>query len=212
MRLILASASARRQALLSTLGLPFETQPSAVEETLPAGVPAADLARVLALRKAREVASRIGSGVGSLAVVLGADTLVVLANRPLGKPGSPAEARAMLTALAGRAHAVVTAVAVIETGSGRELCEAVVSDVEMRPYGAAEIEAYLATGEPYDTAGAYAVQGAGGGLVARVEGCYTNVVGLPVKTTARLLRALGLPAVVPPTAAEGSNPVEPEPR
>lgn len=212
MRLILASASPRRRELLAGLGLRFDVCPSAVEETLRAGVPALAQARALAFEKAREVAGRVGREPGAPAVVLGADTLVVLDGRPLGKPGSPAEARAMLTWLAGRIHEVVTAVALVEAGSGREAAETVVSRVEMRPYGAAEIEAYLATGEPYDKAGAYAVQGEGGRLVARVDGCYTNVVGLPVRATARLLRAFGLPTVEPVTAAEGSGPAGREPR
>ena len=211
MRLILASASPRRRELLAGLGLPFEVRPSAVEEPLPAGTPATGLARALALEKARDVAGRVAREPGDPAVVLGADTLVVLDGQPLGKPGSAAEARAMLAALAGRTHEVVTAVALVETRSGREVTETVVSRVEMRPYGVAEIEAYLATGEPYDKAGAYAVQGEGGRLVARVLGCYTNVVGLPVKTAARLLRVIGLPAREPVTVVRGSGPVGTEP-
>jgi septum formation protein len=166
-------------------------------------VPTPALAADLALAKAREVAARLWAG-----VVLGADTLVVLDGRPFGKPASRDDARTMLAALRGRAHEVVTGVAVIEVETGRELGETVVSRVVMRDYPAAELEAYLDTPEPYDKAGAYAVQGAGGRLVARVEGCYTNVVGLPVTTTARLLRAVGLEPV---TGAPGSVPAPPEP-
>jgi septum formation protein len=191
-RLILASASPRRRTLLARLGLPFEVWPSAVEERLDAGVPAAALAARLARAKADDVAAAVRAVAGPAAVVLGADTLVVLDGRPLGKPGSRDEARAMLRALRGRAHEVVTAVAVV--GPAGELAAAAVveSRVWMRACDDAEIEAYVATGESDDKAGAYAVQGAGGGLVARVEGCYTNVVGLPLSTTARLLRAAGL--------------------
>ena len=185
--LILASASPRRRELLARLGLPFDVLPSAVAESLPPGLPIPALATGLALAKAREVAGRAGYG-----VVLGADTLVVVGGRPFGKPASREEARRMLEALRGRAHEVVTGVAVVEAGTGREVTEAVVSRVVMRAYGPAEIEAYLDTPEPYDKAGAYAVQGEGGRLVERVEGCYTNVVGLPLTTTARLLRAFGL--------------------
>jgi septum formation protein len=174
--------------LLARLGLSFEVVPSAVGETLPPGVPAARVAADLALAKARDVAGGLGPGV----VVLGADTLVVLEGRPFGKPASRDEARAMLAALRGRAHEVVTGVAVVATAPRREAAETVTSRVVMRDYPAAELEAYIATPEPYDKAGGYAVQGVGGRLVARVEGCYTNVVGLPVSTTARLLRAFGL--------------------
>jgi septum formation protein len=98
----------------------------------------------------------------------------------------------MLRALRGRSHEVVTAVALIEVPGGREVTETVTSRVLMRPYGDPEIDAYVATGEPDDKAGAYAVQGVGGQLVARVEGCFENVVGLPLETTARLLRLFGL--------------------
>ncbi len=204
-RLILASASPRRRELLSRLGVSFEVIPSRLGESVPPGVPATTVALQLALAKARDVAARVRPLGAGVAVVLGADTLVILDRRALGKPASRAEARAMLAALRGRAHEVVTAVALVEAPTGGEATEAVVSRVIMRPYSDAEIDAYLETGEPDDKAGAYAVQGAGARLVARVEGCYTNVVGLPVKTTARLLRTLGLPAVEPPVTEAGDS-------
>jgi septum formation protein len=191
-RLILASASPRRQELLARLGLPFEVRPSGLEETLISGVPAASLVTALARAKAREVADQLRATGGGPAVVVGADTLVVLDGRPLGKPASRDDAHRMLRALRDRAHQVVTGVALCEVPGGGEAAEAVTSDVFMRAYSDAEIDAYVATGEPEDKAGAYAVQGAGGRLVLRVEGCYTNVVGLPLRTTARLLRAFGL--------------------
>lgn len=197
MRLVLASASPRRRKLLAGLGLPFDIVPSALDESLPRGLDARAQAERLALAKARTVAARLRPR-GARTVVLGADTLVVLEGRPLGKPASRAQARAMLLALRGRAHEVVTAVAAVEVPGGREATASVVSRVVMRRYSAAEVGAYLATGEPSDKAGAYAVQGRGGRLVARVEGCLTNVVGLPVRTTARLLRGFGLPATAPP--------------
>jgi septum formation protein len=197
-RVVLASASPRRRELLSRLGVAFEVLPSGVAEVLRPDVPAPALARDLALRKAREVAGRIAPESGSRVVVLGADTLVVVDGCPLGKPASPDEAQHMLRRLAGRSHEVVTAVALVEVPAGREIVAAVVSRVEMRAYSESAIAAYAATAEPYDKAGAYAVQGAGGALVRRVDGCYTNVVGLPLGTTARLLRMLGIPAVEPP--------------
>ena len=192
MRLILASASPRRRELLERLGLPFEVRPSGIEEPLAAGVPASTLATTLARAKAADIADRLRAA-GEAALVLGADTLVVFDGQPLGKPTSRGDARAMLRALRGRSHEVVTAVVVRDADpAGRELTEAVVSQVLMRDYTDDEIAAYVATGEPDDKAGAYAVQGRGRRLVSRVDGCYTNVVGLPLRTTARLLRAFGL--------------------
>jgi nucleoside triphosphate pyrophosphatase len=191
-RLILASASPRRRELLSRLGLPFDVRPSRIAEALASEVAAPALAATLARAKARDVADQVRAAGDAPALVLGADTLVVLDGRPLGKPGSRDEARAMLWALRGRTHEVVTAIALIEVPGGREVTETVTSRVLMWPYGDPEIDAYVATGEPDDKAGAYAVQGVGGQLVARVEGCFENVVGLPLRTTARLLRTFGL--------------------
>jgi septum formation protein len=191
-RLILASASPRRRELLARLGLPFEVRPSGIDEVLTRELDAPALASALARAKARDIADRVRAAGDGPVLILGADTLVVLNGRPLGKPGSRDEARAMLRALRGRSHEVVTAVALIEIPGGREVTETVTSRVVMRPYGDPEIDAYVASGEPDDKAGAYAVQGIGGQLVARVEGCFENVMGLPLETTARLLRMFGL--------------------
>jgi septum formation protein len=123
------------------------------------------------------------------AVVLAADTEVVLDGRLLGKPRDAADAIRMLRQLRGRQHEVITGLALVEAGGrAREQAEVVVSRVTMADYSDTEVEAYVATGEPFDKAGAYAIQGLGGRLVASVDGCYTNVVGLPVETTRRLLQ------------------------
>ncbi len=185
-RLVLASASPRREALLRQLGVPFEVVPSDLPEAWPPG-PAPAAVTALALAKCRSVAKRLGP-----AVVLGADTAVLLQGQVFGKPESPEDARRMLRALRGREHEVITGVALVEVPSGREETAAVVSQVLMREYSEAEIDAYIASGEPLDKAGAYAIQAAGHGLVDRVEGCYTNVVGLPLTTTRRLLEAWGI--------------------
>jgi septum formation protein len=166
--------------------------PSDLEETLDAGSLGDAVAR-LALAKARAVAARVPDG-----VVLGADTIVVIDGEALGKPAGPDEARTMLRRLRGREHEVITGVAVVEAGSGRAEATAVVSRVRMAAYGEVEIDAYVASGEPLDKAGAYAIQGAGGGLVAGLEGSYSNVVGLPLKETARMLAAFGVPVSAPP--------------
>jgi len=137
----------------------------------------------VALAKARAVAREVTEP----AFILGADTEVVLDGHLLGKPGDAADAGRMLKALRGRVHEVITGVALVEAPAGREETAAVTTRVKMAGYSDAEIEAYVATGEPLDKAGAYAVQGLGARLVAEVDGCFTNVVGLPVTTTRRLL-------------------------
>jgi septum formation protein len=164
-----------------------------VDETLDPG-PLAEAVARLALRKARAVAGLRRSG-----LVLGADTIVVIDGEALGKPSGRAEAAAMLRRLRGRAHEVMTGVAVIDAATGGEAAETVSSRVTMRAYSESEIAEYVASDEPLDKAGAYAIQGAGGALVAGLEGSRSNVVGLPLGATAALLRRFGA-AVSAPTA------------
>jgi len=189
---VLASASPRRRELLRSLCPEFIVMPSEIDETLPPGPPAAAAER-LALDKARAVAARVGAG-----VVLGADTIVVVGGEVLGKPATVEDARRMLKQLRARQHEVITGVAVVEAPSGRSETTAVVSRVRMADYGETEIEAYLASGEPFDKAGAYAIQGRGSALVAGLDGSFTNVVGLPLAETARLLGAFGVAVNEPP--------------
>ena len=163
-------------------------RPSGVAEVHPPG-PAAAAVAAVALDKARSVARE---WTGGPAVVLGADTEVVLDGRYLGKPRDAADAARMLRELSGRTHEVVTGLALVDAPSGREETLAVTTRVTMIDADAEEIAAYVATSEPLDKAGAYAVQGLGARLVARVDGCFTNVVGLPVETTRRLLKRWGL--------------------
>jgi nucleoside triphosphate pyrophosphatase len=131
--------------------------------------------------------------------VLGADTIVVIDGEALGKPSGRAEAAAMLRRLRGRAHEVMTGVAVIDVATGGEATETVSSRVTMRAYSEAEIAEYVASDEPLDKAGAYAIQGAGGALVAGLEGSRSNVVGLPLGATAALLRRFGAAVSAPAT-------------
>jgi len=184
--LILASASPRREELLRRLGVPFSVVRSDLPEELTGGS-SVESVRALALAKARAVAGRVATG-----VVLGADTVVVLDGAIFGKPANPDDARRMLRALRGRSHQVITGVALVEAPALAETSLAVVTRVQMRQYGEDEIDAYVGSGEPADKAGAYAIQGEGGKLVSHVDGCYTNVVGLPLGTTRRLLEAWGL--------------------
>lgn len=162
---------------------------------MPPGPPA-DAVMGLARAKARAVARRVTAEAAGEApiriVILGADTEVFLDGRALGKPANAVDAGRMLRALRGRVHEVITGLALIEVGGGWEETASVTTRVRMGEYSEAAIEAYVTTGEPFDKAGGYAVQGGGGRLVAEVDGCYTNVVGLPVETTRRLLAAWGL--------------------
>jgi len=169
--------------------------PSEIDETLDA-VPLPEAVARLALRKARVVA-QLRPG----AVVLGADTIVVIDGRDLGKPAGPSDARAMLRALRGRTHEVMTGVAVVDAVTGRHATDTVISHVTMAAYDDAAIDAYVAGGEPLDKAGAYAIQGAGGALVAGLQGSHSNVVGLPLATTAALLRRFGVAVSAPPPEA-----------
>jgi septum formation protein len=185
-QLILASASPRRRELLAALGIPFEVLPSRADEALPAGLPLRAAVAEVALRKAQEVTSR-GE---SLRWVLGADTVVVLDDRVLGKPCHREEARAMLACLSGRTHRVVTGVALLGPGS-REILS-VETDVTFQHVTPVQIDWYTSLLEPYDKAGAYAIQGRGAFLVESIRGSYTNVVGLPMTETVRVLERAGL--------------------
>ena len=175
--------------------MPFDVVAADVDETLDA-VPLREAVARLALRKARAVAASRPA-----TVVLGADTLVVVDDRALGKPADADDARAMLRALRGRTHEVMTGVAVVDSASGRHAVETVVSRVTMAAYDEREIDAYVATGEPLDKAGAYAIQGLGGALVTGLEGSRSNVVGLPLAATAALLRRFGVVVSAPPEEA-----------
>jgi len=186
MRLILASQSPRRRELLREIFSEFEVIPSEVDETLEPG-PIEQAVVSLALRKARAVAARATRG-----VVLAADTVVVIDGMVLGKPADPEEARGMLRRLRGREHQVITGVAVVDAATGRAESTAVVSRVVMAAYPDATIAAYVASGAPFDKAGGYAIQDLGGTLVDGVVGSYTNVVGLPVDATRRLLERCGV--------------------
>lgn len=184
-RIILASSSPRRRELLSALGLGFEVRPADVDESIRDGESAFDAAE----RLAREKAAAAAPGAPD-ALVVAADTLVVLDGNALGKPRDRADARRMLALLAGRSHDVVTGVALAKAGrivSGRE-----VTRVVFAPMSPAEVEAYAASGEPDDKAGAYALQGIGGLFVERVEGSPSNVVGLPVRLLYTLASEFGV--------------------
>jgi septum formation protein len=174
-KIILASQSPRRRYLLERAGLRFSVIPSAIDETaLPAADPAL-LVRGLAEAKASDVAERFPES-----WVIAADTIVVVEGRVLGKPASEAEARDMLARLSGRTHQVLTGYCLYCRRRDRRVSDMVSTDVIFKALTPVEIDWYIRTGEPFDKAGAYAIQGIGTFLVKRINGSYTNVVGLPV--------------------------------
>lgn len=184
---ILASSSPRRAALLAAAGQRFTVEPSRVDEKWesgePAGAFAARMARVKALEVARRTASRW---------VLGADTVVVVDDQPLGKPRDAMEAVTMLKTLSGRTHGVITAFALVDPYAHVFAEQIVESHVQFRVIRPREIDAYVRSGEPFDKAGAYAIQGRAAEFVARLDGSLTNVIGLPVEEVEQTLRSAGL--------------------
>lgn len=199
-QLILASASPRRRDLLAEFGLPFTVLPAEIPEIRGPGERPAQLAERLALAKAEAVRDRIRASRSPQrpTLVIGADTVVVDGQRVLSKPRDPEDAIRMLRRLQGRSHRVVTAVAVIDVQSGRAMVRSTTTRVWIRPLTAEEIAAYVATGDPLDKAGAYAIQNRAFQPVRQILGCYTNVVGLPLCTLAEVLAAFGVSVNWPP--------------
>lgn len=186
-KLILASRSPRRLELLGSLGLSFEVSPSQVDEHTDLEKTPEQNAVGIARDKARWVA---GKNPGSY--VLGADTLVVLGQEIIGQPADEEDAFAILTRLRGKQHRVITGMVLIAP-DGQEEEAAVSSPVAIKNASDDEIRSYIATGEPMDKAGAYAIQGEGSFLVASWEGSYTNIVGLPLETLSGILERAGFP-------------------
>ncbi len=191
--LILASASPRRRELLEGIGWRAVLTPVEADETHQPGEAPEEMVRRLALAKALP-AAQTASG-----LVLGADTIVVDGKRMLGKPADADEARKMLRSLAGRSHRVLTGLALLESASRHPHVEVCETEVPMHAYGEREIEAYIASGAPFDKAGGYGIQDGGFRLVAveKLHGCFANVMGLPLCHLARALSRLGVPQPVP---------------
>jgi septum formation protein len=174
-RFILASASPRRAELLEIMGLDFDVMPGNIDETFRQGETPRE--HVLRLSEAKAL---LAARCHPDAWVLGADTIVVVAGEVLGKPGSPAEATRMLEKLSGREHEVFTGFSIVRQDRGVRICEVVGSSVLFRNIAADEMVWYTGTGEPYDKAGAYAVQGMAGCFIREIRGSFSNVVGLPL--------------------------------
>jgi septum formation protein len=186
-RIILASESPRRREILKSTGLRFEVASSDFEEDLGLGLPPHELAQHLSVEKANSVAGGYPD-----AVIIAADTFIVLGGSVLGKPHTGDEAGRMLRALSGRAHSVITGFTILDTKSGKMLSESVETMVWFKELSEKQIDDYVETGEPLDKAGAYAIQEKGAALVDRIEGDYQNVVGLPLKALRESLRQFGI--------------------
>ena len=179
-KIVLASASPRRRDLMQWTGLDFEICPVDADEQIPEGMLPAEAVQLLALRKACEAANMNPDG-----LIIGADTVVALDAVIFGKPVDPRDAQRILKILSGKTHQVYTGVALVQ--GDRQHTFAVKTDVTFYPLTDRQIDDYIATGEPMDKAGAYGIQGYGGLFVEKINGCYNNVVGLPV---AALMKAL----------------------
>ena len=185
--IILASASPRRKEILEKTGLKFRVVESRCEEKMDTGLKPHDLAKFLSREKAREVARRHAK-----ALVIAADTIVVLRGRIFGKPCDKEQAKEMLRVFSGKTHSVITGFTIIDTASKKELSGSISSKVFFKRLSANEIEAYIRSGEPLDKAGAYGIQGLGAVLIKRIEGDFFNVMGLPLNALAESLKKFGV--------------------
>lgn len=187
MKLILASGSPRRAEILRNAGFAFEVRSADVDESARNEEPPVAMAERLAIEKARTVAA----GVAGDAIVVAADTVVVHEGRIYGKPASPEGAAAMLQHYSDKTHEVVTGIAVLRVPDGEMRVEHEATRVTFATLSEREIADYVATGEPFDKAGAYAIQGRAGVFISKVEGCYFNVMGLPLARLYRMLQEAG---------------------
>lgn len=181
--LILASESPRRKHILQSLGLQIKVIPSHIPEDNIEGTGEV-IARTLANLKARSVAAKHNG------MIIGADTVVILDDIILGKPQNESEARQMLTQLSGNSHSVVTGIAVINTSNCHKIITSIKSRVTFRVINEQEIDSYILSKEPMDKAGAYAIQGKGSNFITKLEGSYTNVIGLPISECLECLAKL----------------------
>jgi septum formation protein len=184
--IVLASASPRRSELLESAGISFKVVPSSAPEELLQGETPIGHVKRLAREKAAEVAPRVNAR-----YVIGADTVVVCNGEIMGKPGDIADATRMLNALSGISHEVITGFAILDCKSMRDVIDAVTTKVYFKQLNDREIADYIATGCPFDKAGAYAIQGGAAYMVERIEGSYTNVVGLPLCEVVATLKKMG---------------------
>lgn len=188
MRIVLASKSPRRSDILKSIGLDFEAADSKLNESYDSSMSPEDVVRYLAYNKAKNVADCIEGQ----ALVIGADTIVVLEGKIMGKPLNANDAFNMLRRLSGKEHSVLTGLCVIESPSGKDCVDSEITTVKIKELSDDEIWSYIKSGEPFDKAGAYAIQGIGSLIVEGISGDYFNVVGLPVFKLSCMLRNFGL--------------------
>ena len=186
-RIILASTSPRRKELLSQIGLDFEIMPSDYVEDMTRRMSNARLAKTLAYGKAKDIADKLKEG-----IVIGSDTFIVLDGQRIGKPKDEADAKRILETLSGRWLSVYSGIAVIDVKNKREIVDHELTKIKFKPLSQEEITDYLDTKEPLDKAGAYALQGRGAIFVERINGCYSNVIGLPLHRLYICLQKIGI--------------------
>lgn len=186
-KIILASASPRRKNLLRQIGLDFEVHVSNYKETIDTRLTPHKLAQKLSLGKARDVATKHKN-----ALILAADTFVVFRGEILGKPKDTQDAKRMLWLLRGASHSILTGFTIIDTPSGKTVTKSIESTVYMKKLSQREIDAYVATGEPLDKAGAYGIQEKGSIFIEKIEGDYFNIVGLPIYSVITELKKFGI--------------------
>ncbi|OGG47924.1 septum formation protein Maf [Candidatus Kaiserbacteria bacterium RIFCSPHIGHO2_01_FULL_51_33] len=186
-KIILASTSLQRKNLLAKTGLVFETTASNYEEDMTLPLEPKELAMHLSKGKAQAVAEAYRG-----ALIIAADTFIVHEDKILGKPHTPQRAKEMLKTLSGDTHSIITGFTVLDTESDKSISRAVEAKVYFKKLSEEEMDNYIATGEPLDKAGAYAIQGLGSEFVEKIEGDYSNVVGLPVKEVIKILRDFGV--------------------
>ncbi|OGF25072.1 septum formation protein Maf [Candidatus Falkowbacteria bacterium RIFOXYB2_FULL_47_14] len=184
-KIILASTSPRRKKLLDQIGLRFKAVASGYEENMDLKMKPADLARYLSSGKARAVAKKYRN-----AIIIAADTFIALKNEILGKPGTDKQARITLKKISGRTLEVITGLTVIDTAADKEVSRAVITKVSVKKLGKDEIDAYVRTGEPLDKAGAFGIQEKGAVFIKKIDGDYSNVVGLPLGELFSILKKM----------------------
>jgi septum formation protein len=186
-KLVLASASPRRQELIAMLGLPVQIVPSHVQEDTPDHWSPSQIVEGLSKRKAFAVKDELSESTDFSSIVVGCDTIVLLNGKVMGKPRDSHEAEQMLQDLAGEVHEVFTGITCIRVSDAKTVTSHRVTKVRMRDLSSVQISRYVATGEPMDKAGAYGIQGIGSLLIESIDGCYFNVVGLPLSLLAVIL-------------------------
>jgi septum formation protein len=190
-KIILASASPRRKDLLENIHLEFTVMTSDTDETLDEKFYSKNVIEKLALQKAEDVKNKVNYP----AIIIGADTVVVVDGLILGKPKDDQDAFRMLTLLSGKTHQVISAIAIVDTENNKTSTDSVTSDVTFRKLTDDEIYKYIETKEPADKAGAYAIQGYGAVFVSSISGCYSNIVGISLFKLAQMLKDFGIKVI-----------------